>query len=197
VSARACGAPTLPPPSHAQAGCACGAPLNIYMGTFCVGRLSDPKSKPVKGASPPSAVVAAALLAPFSVAGGPYISASNSAAALVLAPRLAPLSRRRGGSFGPLLCRRPYIRLQLGCCSRARPTSRRCGGFLCPTLYPVSDTKYMRMWRSYRKSGVVLEAINPGYCLPALMPSRSPPTPRIKLLRPRAHSRHTCNQLLT
>jgi oligopeptidase A len=29
----------------------------------------------------------------------------------VLAPRLAPLSRHCGGSFGPLLCRRTYIRL--------------------------------------------------------------------------------------
>ena len=76
---------------------------------------SRPLSKCSPRASSPSAVVAAALPAPFYVAGGPYISASNSAAALVLAPRLAPrlapLSRHCGGSFGPLLCRRTYIRL--------------------------------------------------------------------------------------
>jgi hypothetical protein len=38
------------------------------------------------------------------VSVGSVTSASNSAAALVLAPCLAPLSHRRGGSFGPTLC---------------------------------------------------------------------------------------------
>ena len=118
--------------------------------------------------------------AAFSVAA--LTSASNSAAALVLAPRLAPLSRRCGASFGPLLCR-----LQL---RRRRRRQRPAAPSLAPPLSPQAVGGGLGFGRPPAPAGALsLLAINPAGRQPRQRLASTPSRHVAGRRRPAPHAR--------